>query len=264
MVHELTRMAAVAAMACCTWICGMGADVPVLKPVVIGSYPHDTAAYTQGLFFWDGVFYESTGQNGSSSLRKVDLTSGRVLARTDLDRRYFGEGSAVAGGKLYMLTWTNGEVLVFDPRTLELQEKIKYPREGWGLAALPEGGKIDGIPSGAVVVASDGTANLYFLDGKMSCLRTVRVTLEGRPVRLLNELEWIDGRIWANVYTTDVIVVIDPQTGVVGSMIDCSSLIPHSERTAGMDVLNGIALAPDGTVCLTGKNWPKMFRITLR
>lgn len=250
--------------------------VPTLNPVVLESYNHDTKAYTQGLFFDGGTLYESTGLSGRSSVRKVDLKTGKVLQQTSLDRRYFGEGSAIVGGKLYMLTWTSGEVLVFDPSTLKLLQTIKYPREGWGLAFLPAPKASQsstasqlstvsaGIPSGAVMVASDGSAFLYFLDAGMSTLKSLKVTLEGRPVRMLNELEWIDGKIWANVYTTDVIVVINPSNGVVESMIDCSSLIPQSKRTPDMDVLNGIACDAQGNVYLTGKNWPKVFRITLR
>jgi len=235
--------------------------VPTLKAVVVETYPHDTQAYTQGLFFESGTFFESTGQNGKSSVRKVDLHSGKVLQKTSLDRRYFGEGSAIANGRLYMLTWTSGEVLVFDPATLKLLETIKYPREGWGLSALPKAHNIPGIPSTAVMVASDGSAFLHFLDGRMATLKSIKVTMDGRPVRMLNELEWIDGKIWANVYTTDVIVVINPQNGMVESMIDCSSLIPAGKRTPEMDVLNGIARDAKGNIYLTGKNWPKVFRI---
>ena len=218
---------------------------------VVHEYPHDTKAYTQGLFFHDGVLYESTGQTGRSSFRIVDLESGKVLRKLDFARKYFGEGSVIFEGKMYMLTWTNKVAFVYDAATLEYEKTYSYPREGWGLTT-----------DGNSLIASDGSANLYFLDGQFHLQRTLRVTLEGRPVRYLNELEWIDGRIWANVYTTDIIVIINPKTGVVEATVDCSGLLPSRLREPDTDVLNGIAVK-DGRIFLTGKNWPRLYEIEL-
>ncbi len=225
---------------------------------VIRKYPHDTGAYTQGLFFWNGSLYESTGQNGKSSLRKVDLQTGRPYAKKDFNKKYFGEGSCVVDGRLYMLTWTNRVAFVYDPLTLEYQKTFAYPREGWGLTALPQKDK-----DGAVMVASDGSSTLFFLDENMQTVHMLPVKINGKPLRLLNELEWIDGRIWANIYTTDFIAIINPQTGMVEGRIDCRNLIPDHKRTPQMDVLNGIAVNDKGQIYLTGKNWPSMFEIEL-
>lgn len=225
---------------------------------VLQTYRHDPSAYTQGLFFWKGDFYETTGQYGASSLRKVELESGNVLEKKNFGRKYFGEGSCVVGDKLYILTWTNNVAFVYDPVTFEYRKSLAYPREGWGLAALP---KADGK---AVMVASDGSSKLFFLDENLQTVRSINVTFSGRPVRLLNELEYIDGKIWANVYTTDLIVIIDPKTGNVEGRVDCSNLIPQNKRTPDMDVLNGIAADADGNIYLTGKNWPSLFRVKLQ
>lgn len=236
---------------------GASGKVTDYKVKVLQTYRHDKSAYTQGLFFWNGGFYETTGQYGSSSLRKVDLQSGKVLQQKNFGRKYFGEGSCVVGDNLYILTWTNKVAFVYDPVSFEYRKTLSYPREGWGLAALP---KKEGD---AVMVASDGSSNLYFLDEKLQTKRTLKVTFDGRPIKLLNELEYIDGKIWANIYTTDMIVIIDPATGKVEGRIDCSSLIPSNKRTPDMDVLNGIAADPQGNIYLTGKNWPSLFRIQL-
>ena len=243
----------------CTLLCVSGAarGVKQYTVQVIKEYPHDKEAYTQGLFFYDGVLYESTGLHGGSSLRKVDLATGKVLEKKNLNRKYFGEGSCVVGGQLYMLTWMENVAFIFDPATLEYRRTLPYRREGWGLAALPEAeGK-------AVMVASDGSSNLYWLDENLNTVKTVKVTLGERPLRFLNELEFIDGKIWANVYTTDNIAIIDPGTGAVTGIVDCSGLIPSDRRTPDMDVLNGIAQAPDGSIVLTGKNWPRVFAVKL-
>lgn len=236
------------------------AQVNDWKAVAVKTYPHDTRAYTQGLFFWGGGLYESTGEYGRSSVRKVDLSSGRVLLKKDMGRKYFGEGSCVVNGRMYVLTWQNNQAFIYDPASLELLQTLPYPRDGWGLAAIPEQER--GRHAGAVMVASDGSANLYYLDASLRTLKTVKVTLGGRQIRLLNELEWIDGKIWANIYTTDFIVVIDPLTGRITDRIDCSGLMPAARRTPSMDVLNGIA-CKDGKIYLTGKDWPSLFEIRL-
>ena len=183
----------VAALALC--LCACSAPGPRRYGVkVVREYPHDTRAYTQGLFFDNGNLYESTGQTGQTSFRKVDLETGKVLRKLDFAHKYFGEGSVMFGGKLYMLTWTNKVAFVYDAATLEYEKTYSYPREGWGLTT-----------DGENLIASDGSANLYFLDGELRLQRMVKVTMNGKPLRLLNELEWIDGRIWAMRFSPSVV-----------------------------------------------------------
>lgn len=233
--------------------CGASARVRDYKVKVETEYPHDTGAYTQGLFFHDGEFYESTGGFGASSIRKVDLRTGKVLRKLDFGRKYFGEGSVVLDGKLYMLTWTNKVAFIYDAATLEYLQTYSYPREGWGLTT-----------DGKSLIASDGSNRIYFLTPDFKLEKTLNVTLNGRPLKLLNELEYIDGKIWANVYTTDMIVIIDPSTGAVEGRIDCTGLLPASFRKPDTDVLNGIALDPaTGKIYLTGKNWPRLYEVRL-
>lgn len=258
----------------CLNACSQGdAKCTSYRAKVVKTYPHDMKAYTQGLFFWKGTMYESTGLNGSSSLRKVDLATGKVQARKNFTQKYFGEGSCVVDGMLYMLTWTNKVAFVYDASTLEYVKTYAYPREGWGLASIPAqedqasrgASKTAGANAfdGACMVASDGSGTLYFLDREFQTRRSLKVTLNGKPVRLLNELEWVGDRIWANVYTTDLIFIINPKTGVVEGRVDCSGLYPASKRHPGADVLNGIAVNEKGQIFLTGKNWPHVYQIEL-
>lgn len=219
---------------------------------VLRSCPHDPAAYTQGLFFHGGSLFESTGQFGSSSFREVDLESGKALRRLDFDAKYFVEGSVVLDDKLYVLTWTNHCAFIYDADSLKYLKTVRYPREGWGLTT-----------DGRQLIASDGSSRIYFMDGDFQVKRTVKVTLDGKPLRLLNELEWIDGRIWANLYTYDQIAIIHPHSGKVEALVDCRGLLPRSLRTPDTDVLNGIALDPGGQIWLTGKNWPLLYQIRL-
>ena len=156
-------------------------------------------------------------------------------------------------GNLYILTWESKVAFVYDAETLEYKSSWKYPREGWGLTT-----------DGEFLIASDGTASLYFMDGNFKPDHKVLVTLNDRPVRLINELEYIDGRIWANVYTYDEILIINPKTGKVTGIIDCRGLLPDKLRTVNTDVLNGIAYnKEDGKIYLTGKNWPKLYEVKL-
>ena len=220
---------------------------------VVAEYPHDTGAYTQGLFFEDGQLYESTGQNGKSSFRKVDLATGEVLEIIRFDDQYFVEGSVMFGDNLYILTWESRTAFVYDAKTLEFKTSWKYPREGWGLTH-----------NGKSLIASDGSSVLHFMDENFKSERKVVVKFEDRPVRWLNELEYIDGKIWANVYTSDEIVIIDPKDGRVEGVIDCRGLLPKELRTPDTDVLNGIAYdEKTGKIYLTGKNWPKLYEIKL-
>ena len=228
------------------------AQVKRFEVEVVKEYNHDTGAYTQGLFFYQDELYESTGLNGKSSLRKVDLSTGSVLESRNISKKYFAEGSCVLGDKLYVLTWQNQVVFVYDAASMEYQMSYSFAREGWGLTT-----------DGKQLIASDGSARLTFYTPELQQLRSVMVTMNGRPVRYINELEWVDGRIWANVYTTDIILVINPSNGKVEATIDCSGLLPEKLRTRDTDVLNGIAVNSKGRIFLTGKNWPRLYEVKL-
>lgn len=244
-------IAAAALLICCT---GCTARVKRYRAEVVKEYPHDPKAYTQGLFFDSGTLCESTGQFGESSFRLTELQTGRVIRKLDFARKYFGEGSVMLGGRLYILTWLNRVAFVYDAATLEYRQTYSYPREGWGLTT-----------DGRSLIASDGSARLYFLSPEFRLERSVDVKLDGRPLKYLNELEWIDGRIWANVYMSDMIAIIDPASGKVEATVDCTGLLPSRLRTPDTDVLNGIAVDPaDGRIYLTGKNWPRLYEIRLR
>ena len=232
---------------------GCDAKVKEYTVRVVREYPHDTGSYTQGLFFRDGELYESTGQYGSSTFRKVDLETGNALQKLSFNRKYFAEGSVMLGDNLYILTWESKVAFIYDAGTLEYKATYSYPREGWGLTT-----------DGEQLIASDGSSRLYFLTPDFKLQRSVSVTMDGRPVRYLNELEWIDGKVWANVYTTDMIVIIDPKTGNVEGRVDCTGLLPDKLRDRRTDVLNGIAVNPaDGRLYLTGKYWPRLYEIEL-
>jgi len=219
---------------------------------VVKEFPHRTDAYTQGLFFHEGVLWETTGQYGESTIRTVDLASGEPIELKKLTGKYFGEGSVILDGVLYVLTWTNKVAFKYDAATLTYQQTLRYPREGWGLTT-----------DGKQLIASDGSANLYFLDKDLKLLKRLPVTMNGRSLRYLNELEWIDGKIWANVYTTDTIVIINPADGKVEAAIDCTGLLPEKLRKKDTDVLNGIARDAEGRIYLTGKKWPRLYQVEL-
>jgi glutamine cyclotransferase len=185
----------------------------------------------------------------------VDLRKGSTLRSFALSRHYFGEGATVLNGKLFILTWLEKIVLVHDIKTFKLLGTLNNPREGWGLTN-----------NGKDLIMSDGSDKLYTLDPSSFMVRSsVPVTLNGKPVKQLNELEYINGEIWANVYMTDTIVIIDPVSGIVKATIDCKNLLPAALKTSKTDVLNGIAYNPaDKQIYLTGKYWPKMYRIVLQ
>ena len=217
-------------------------------------YPHLRSSYTQGLLWADGVLWEGTGQHGESVLQRIDLASGRPEVVAALPDREFGEGIALLDGKIYQLTWQSNTAHVYDAATGRRLRDFSYAGEGWGLTT-----------DGASLYMSDGSATIRVLDPVTFRRKgSVTVTCEGRPVQFLNELEWIDGKIWANVYTTDAIVVIDPATGVVEAIVDLTDLLPADDATATTDVLNGIAYDPaTKRIFVTGKNWPKLFEITI-
>ena len=233
-------------------ILSCSAKVERYKIEVVKAYPHDTGSYTQGLFWHDGSLYESTGLNGKSTFRKVDLQSGQALTKLPFNKKYLVEVSVILGDKIYILTWTNKVVFIYDANNLEYRSTYSYTREGWGLTT-----------DGRSLISSDGSSRIYFLTPELKFERSINVTLNGRAVRYLNELEWIDGRIWANVYTTDTIVIINPDTGIVEAMVDCEGLLPERLRTYDTDVLNGIAVDSEGRIFLTGKNWPELYEVKL-
>ena len=228
--------------------------VPVYTYEVKNSYPHDRAAFTQGLVFREGLLWESTGQYGSSSLRQVELKTGRVLKSVPVAREFFAEGMTIFGGKVYQLTWQEKRAIVYDAKDFRRIGEFKYAGEGWGLTH-----------DGESLVMSDGTSTLRFLDPETFAVRrTVRVADAGRPVEQLNELEYVRGEILANVWQTDRVARIDPATGRVTGWIDLKGLLPESDTRGDEDVLNGIAYDEAGDrLFVTGKLWPKLFEIKL-
>jgi len=236
--------------ACVVWAITRDAAPPVHEVEVVHAYPHDPRAYTQGLAFDAGCLYEGTGKYGQSTLRKVDLASGKVLQSQPLDRRLFGEGIAVWQDQIVQLTWRNRVGLVYDKGTFQEVRRFEYSGEGWGLTH-----------DGRYWIISDGSSTLRFLDPQtQTVVRQVLVHSQGRRVADLNELEYVHGEILANIWYKDYIARISPATGEVLGWIDLRSLMPRrSDREA---VLNGIAYDPDGDrLFVTGKNWPKLFEI---
>ena len=227
---------------------------PVYTFKVVNSFPHDPTAFTEGLVSDGGALYEGTGLNGQSSLRLVDLSSGRVLQSLPLSSEYFGEGVTVWGDHIIQLTWKSHVGFVYDKISFQLLKTFNYPTEGWGLTHDDQH-----------LIMSDGTATLHFLDpDTFKEIGRIAVTDAGQPVVRLNELEVIHGEIWANVWQTDRIVRIAPATGQVIGWIDLTGLLGPEERQRPVDVLNGIAYdAEHDRVFVTGKLWPKLFEITI-
>lgn len=221
---------------------------------VVKSYPHSTQSYTQGLQFVGGRMLEGTGRNGHSVLSETDLESGRTREIARLKPSEFGEGITRLGDEIFQLTWTSNTVHVYDARTGRELRTARYPGEGWGLTT-----------DGEKLYMSNGSSTIYRIDpATFRREGSVSVTCKGEPVELLNELEWIDGRIWANIYTSDWIAIIDPATGVVEGLVDLHGLLPEEERTPETDVLNGIACdAETGRIFVTGKNWSRLFEIEI-
>ena len=231
----------------------LNAKVKEYKLQVVKEYPHDKTSYTQGLFFHEGQLYESTGLNGYSTFRKVDLNSGKALKKLSFDKKYFVEGSCTLGDQLYILTWDSKVAFIYDIKTLKYLKTYSYPREGWGLTT-----------DGKSLITSDGSSYIYYMGEDFRQEKRLKVTLNDRPVRFLNELEYIDGKIWANVYTSDLIMIINPSNGKVEGVIDCSNLLPQKYRDSDTDVLNGIAYNPETKkIYLTGKNWKKLYEIKI-
>ncbi len=222
---------------------------------IVNSYPHDPGAYTQGLLFHDGFLFESTGRNGHSSVRKVRLETGEVVQQQPVDSRYFAEGLTLWKGRLIQLTWQSHLAFVYDAQTFRFERSFRYSGEGWGLTS-----------DGTHLVTSDGTATLRFLDPEsFTERRRVVVKAGGLPVASLNELEFVRGEIYANVWHTDRIARIAPDSGRVVGWIDMTGLLSPAYRMDPEGVLNGIAFDPDrGRVFVTGKLWPKLFEIDVQ
>lgn len=224
---------------------------------IVNEYPHDTGAFTQGLLYHEGFLYESTGLRGQSSLRKVELETGEVVQRRDLPSQYFGEGLTLLDGKLIQLTWTSQKGFVYDLESFEPLAEFAYETEGWGLTN-----------DGERLIMSDGSHYLRFLDPDSFAVTGQVPVFDGiQPISRLNELAYIDGSVFANVFMTDEIVIIDPDSGAVTGRIDLRSLwerLPSSLRANRDNVLNGIAHdeATD-RLFVTGKRWPKLFEIEL-
>ena len=222
---------------------------------VVHSYPHDPAAFTEGLFIRNGKLYEGTGIEGSSDIRRVDLATGTVELRRAVDPKVFGEGIIAFGDVLYELTWKSGKAFTYDLATFQPRaQTFTYTGEGWGLTT-----------DGESLIMSNGSAQLRFLDPKTFAVRrTIDVHDGSSPVSQLNELEWVKGELLANIWQSDQIVRIDPKTGAVTGWVDLTGILPATERTGHEDVLNGIAY--DSTadkLYVTGKYWPKLFEIRM-
>ena len=222
---------------------------------IVNSYPHDPKAFTQGLVFHNGELLESAGGYGESTLRRVELKTGKVLKRVEVERQFFAEGLALMNGKLYQLTWQNQRGFVYDPETFEKTGEFAYRGEGWGLTHDADS-----------LIISDGTSQLRFLDpADYRVKRAVNVTDRGRPVPQLNELEYVKGEIFANVWHRNAIARIDPQTGHVKGWIDLTGLLKPGEVSDEEAVLNGIAYDEAGDrLFVTGKLWPKVFEVRLK
>ena len=239
--------------------------VPVSSYEIVKTYPHDGQAFTQGLFFHDGYLYESTGQYGESSLRKVEIATGKIVQKWDLPKEDFGEGSTLIGDKIYMVTWQQGLGRVFNLSDFKLLREFSYQGEGWGLTN-----------DGTNLIMSQGTHVLKFIDpSTFQSNKTVAVMREdGQPLMKLNELEYVKGEIWANIWHSEdprtlgkanYIARIDPATGKIVGWIDLSNISPEDQRRDSENTLNGIAYdAATDRIFVTGKRWKKLYEIKLK
>lgn len=221
---------------------------------IVNEYPHDPYAYTQGLTYHGGYLYEGTGLNRESTLRKVDIETGDVVKIHHLDNQYFGEGIAIMGDTIVQLTWANNVAFVYERESFAPLDTFGYPTQGWGITY-----------DGEHLIMSDGSAHLSFRDPKtFKEKRRLYVHDDDGPVTKLNELEYINGTIYANKYLTQHIVIIDPDTGEVVGWVDCTGILRPGDITQPVDVMNGIAYDADGDrLYVTGKLWPKLFEIKL-
>lgn len=221
---------------------------------IVRTLPHDRTCYTQGLEIHNGIMYETGGLVGRSTLRKIAMSSWKTLKTVKLPVEVFGEGLTLFNHKIYVLTWRDERCLIYDADNLSLIGEMKYAGEGWGLCN-----------DGESLIMSNGSNTITFLDPTdFHTRRNISVFEEGRPIDELNEIEYIDGEIWANIYQTDEIIRINPQTGAVTGRIDATGLLPEADKEAGAEVLNGIAYdSSTKAIYLTGKLWPKLFEVKL-
>jgi len=228
---------------------------PQVPYEVVNSYPHDPTSFTQGLLWYDGGFYESTGLNGQSKLRRLEFPTGKVLKEVALPADLFGEGLAMVDTRLIQLTWTTHRGFVYDRDSFRFLQEFRYDTEGWGLTY-----------DGTNLILSDGSSDLFYLDPQtFKPVKKLAVTRNGQPIRELNELEFIEGEIWSNVWQTDLILRIDPATGRVTSFLNLRGILAPSDRKGSEDVLNGIAYdAARKRIFITGKLWPRIFEIKLK
>jgi glutaminyl-peptide cyclotransferase len=255
MIMRILIASAALALCACAPVSQAG-GIPEYGYEVVHTYAHDPRAYTQGLFYMNGIMYESTGLWGESSIRKVRFETGEVLEKRDIPEQYFGEGIINWKDRLIELTWKNEMGFIYDLASFAPKGQFQYPGEGWGLTQ-----------DGKRIIMSDGTAQLRFWDPEtLRELGRVTVTDDTGPVKELNELEWVKGEVYANIYETDRIARINPSSGKVTGWIDLTGILPPADRT-GLepgDVLNGIAYdARTGRLFVTGKRWPKLFEIRL-
>ena len=221
---------------------------------ILNTYPHNIDSFTQGLVYHEGFLFEGTGKNGQSNLSKINLADGEVLMNKSMSQRYFGEGIEIVDDKIYQLTWQSHLVFVHDKTTFESKGSHYNATQGWGLAY-----------DGSHLILSDGTANLQFMDPEtFAPVRKVEVQLDGNAINQLNELEYINGEVWANVWQTDFILRIDPESGEVDSIVDLTGLSTQTQLGSSEAVLNGIAWdAATERLFVTGKHWANLFEIEL-
>jgi glutaminyl-peptide cyclotransferase len=253
-VNKRTLLVAASFVACACGPASEASGTPEYTYQIIHTYPHDPHAFTQGLVYLNGVLYEGTGLEQQSSIRKVNLETGEVLQKHDVPGEYFGEGIVIWKDRLLELTWKAEKGFIYDLASFTPKSEFPYPGEGWGLTT-----------DGKRIIMSDGSADLRFWDPE-TLKETGRITVtdDGRPVTQLNELEWVKGEIYANVWQTDRIARIDPKTGKVTGWINCYGLLTPADRADDTDVLNGIAYDAKGDrLFVTGKKWPKLFEIKL-
>ena len=245
--HAVSR----AGVAASPWLRG----IPIYTFKVINSWPHDPAAFTQGLVFYGGDLFESTGLHGRSSLRKVDLRTGAVLKKVDVPGEYFAEGMTIFQGKIFQLTWKSHKCFVYDPESFKLEGELAYEGEGWGLTHDDQ-----------YLIMSDGTNRIRFVEqAGFKVTRTISVFDDGHPLADLNELEYVKGEIYANVWQSDRIVRIDPRSGDILGWIDLTGLLSTENYGRPVDVLNGIAYdAERERLFVTGKLWPRLYEIRLK